>query len=274
MPLVVTPGMRTSLRASLITAAALALIGCGDPKVTDLDDGGTANPTPTPPAGEGASIGMSVTSASVEMNLADLQPVQFTVTGFNGFTGNVQITASNLPAGVTATPETVMISAPDAPVSGMIELSSTSTDAVPGDYADIVITATPVDRTDVDAATGTFDTTILAELAISTRNDVSTNAVADLWGANATGANQGIVIHMGAATSVTVSFTNMSTTAHLIHGNGTAGMDHGQVGSAEGDPGATQTRVLTPASLPMTIDFYCHTHGNETTQPGRVTLVP
>ena len=245
---------------------------CG-PQVTDLDDNAandpSATPTPVEPGPE-ASIGMAISTSLVELQLRDLQPVEFVLTGLEGFTGDVEVVASNLPAGVTAEPVTVTIPTADTPVNGLLELVSTQTDAVPGDYSGIVLTATAKAGTTVEPVTGLVDATLLPVLVMQTRSDVAGNQdVDDYWGADATG--EGIVIHMGGADSVEVSFENMTTGTHLIHGNGDAGMEHGD--GAEGAPGAVQTRVLTPDTLPMTIDFYCHDHG-EAIQPGRITLKP
>ena len=276
-----------TMRSLLILGLAAVLAGC-EAQVTDLskDDTtpiGDSDPEPTPPPTEDPAVGIAA-AGTFAIGLREIGGMNVNVTGFNGFTGDVTVTASNLPAGVTAAPVTVPVSASDVAVPATIEFVSVNTDAVPGDYDDVVLTATAAA---VDPATAPVELTIAADFAIDTRDDVVGNeagVISDYWGVDAGG--EGIVIHMGGSSSVFVRFTNLSASRHLIHGNGDAdggtnsgndkiGMDHGNTGSAtEGTTGDTQIRELRPESLPMTVNFYCHTHGSPSDEHARITLKP
>lgn len=263
-----------AMRSLLIVGMAVALAGC-EAQITDLstdDEPLDSDPQPTPPPTEDPAVGIAAVG-TFEIGLRDIGGMNVNVTGFNGFTGEVTVTATNLPAGVTAAPIIVPITAPDVAVPATIELVSVNTDAIPGAYDGVVLEATAVA---VEPATAPFELSIAPVFAIDTRDDVVGNeagVISDYWGIDAGG--EGIVINMGGSSSVTVSFTNQSASRHLIHGNGDAGMDHGNTGSAtEGTTGDTQTRELTPDSLPMTINFYCHTHGSPSDEHARITLKP
>lgn len=275
--------MRSSL---LILGVAAVLAGC-EAQVTDLskDEGPSdpSNPEPTPPPTEEMAVGIAA-AGTFEIGLREIGGMNVNVTGFNGFTGDVTVTATNLPAGVTAAPVTVPVTASDVAVPATIEFVSVNTDAVPGAYDDVILEATAAA---VDPVSAPIELNIAAEFAIDTRDDVVGNedgVISDYWGVDAGG--EGIVIHMGGSSSVFVNFTNLSANRHLIHGNGDAdggtgdnndfiGMDHGNTGSAtEGTTGNTQTRELRPESLPMTVNFYCHTHGSPGDEHARITLKP
>ena len=268
----------------LILGVAAALAGC-EPQITDLSKDGSPdreeNPTPTPPEGGDPAVGIAA-AATATMGLREVNGLEFNLTGFNGFTGDVTVTATNLPAGVTASPVTVNVATPDVAVLGAVELVSDNGTAVPDTYADVVLTATAAA---IDPAIANVDLTLAAELSMDTRSDVAAQDVGDLWGADRD-AGEAIIIHMGGNSSVMVTFINRSAARHLIHGGGDAdggtndgndniGMDHGDTGSATaGTTNDPQTRELRPETLPLNVDFYCHTHGSPTVQQARITLMP
>ena len=125
--------MKTALRFSLVTLLALGVAACGSPTVSDIgapagdddDDGGTPPPGPDP--------SVSITSSGTSLDLRDAKTLDFTVTGFNGFTGDVTVTASGLPAGVTANSAMVTIATANGTAAGSLNLTSDYTLVSPGD---------------------------------------------------------------------------------------------------------------------------------------------
>jgi hypothetical protein len=80
--------------AFLISAFVTFLGGCGG--------GGGGGIQPPPPQPD-FTIGLSTTAVSIAQGSSS-SPVSVTVTGLNGFSGNVQVTLSGVPAGVTSNP--------------------------------------------------------------------------------------------------------------------------------------------------------------------------
>ena len=119
--------MKTALRFTLVSLLALGVAACGNPSVSDIgtpagdddDDGGTPPPGPDP--------SVSITSSGTSLDLRDAKTLDFTVTGFNGFTGDVTVTANGLPPGVTANSATVTIATADGTAAGVLNLVSDNT---------------------------------------------------------------------------------------------------------------------------------------------------
>lgn len=282
--------MKTALRFSIVTLLALGVAACGAPGVSDLgnapagdddDDGGTPPP--------GADPSVSITSSGVTLEMRDAKNLDFTVTGHNGFTGPVTVTAAGLPAGVTANSTTVNIATANETVAGVLNLTSDHTLVTPGTYADAKVVATAGAVTADDLAPISVD----AVLLIDTKAP-GTGGVPDMWGAPVVNAGDpGLVVRRGTAKVLTLKFKNTDTIKHLMHGPGagtlggdvdgnpTTGFEHGDTAAAspEGNPGdaGIQTRTLNVSGVTSdtVVNFYCHTHGSPTTlQQGRLTVTP
>ena len=100
---------------------------------------------------------------------------------------------------------------------------------------------------------------------MAVRSDITNETVTDFWGVDLTANPEGIVIHMGTESSITVHFDNAGSATHTIHaGDDAIGFGHGN--GTDGEPGVGNTRTIVPDTIPYTIEFYCHDHG-QTAQP-------
>jgi hypothetical protein len=94
--------------------------------------------TVTAPPPAQADFSLAVSPASLSLNIgAAGQAVQLTATALNGFTGNVSVALSGLPAGVTANPATVSLT-PGTPQS----VTLTAGNNAPAGSANVVFTGT------------------------------------------------------------------------------------------------------------------------------------
>ena len=89
-----------------------------------------------PPAQADFSLAVSPQSLSVTIGAAG-QPVQLTATALNGFTGNVSVALSGLPAGATANPASLSLT-PGTPQS----VTLTAGNNAPAGSANVVFTGT------------------------------------------------------------------------------------------------------------------------------------
>src|SRR6266567_105234 len=88
-----------SLSCSLAMVSILALVACG---------GGSGNVGPPPPQ---PGFTLSLSTASLALVQSGAQNVQVTAVPQNGFSATVTVTASGLPAGVTVSPLSLLLSA-------------------------------------------------------------------------------------------------------------------------------------------------------------------
>jgi len=232
--------------------AALGLAaGCGNPVVTTLggqpsgDDTSSSTPPPsTPPPGSNASI--SVSPATFSIDLADTQNLTFTVTGFNGFSGDVTVTVASLPTGLSAaTPTTtVTIASANGTANGMIAIKSDNTTVLPGTYNAATLTATAVSDgsiSDMKNPAITVNPKITLQTATSKTGGCGFwDAVADykLDAGSGKCIGNGTVVHLGNATAITVRWVknfNSGTEQHRVHANGGSGFQYASLAAADAD---------------------------------------
>lgn len=277
-----------ALRFSVLTLAAM-LSACGAPSVSDLN--GTTNPPVGDDDDDGTTPGTPAVEISAataaDIDLAATKLVPFTVTGLEGFTGDVTVSAVGLPAGVTAEDVVVTVAAEGTPVAGEISLVTTMSDPLPG-TTPITLEASGAG---VAVASAAIDLVVNPVVTIRTKSTVvGAAADAEFWGPAP--ANGGIVVNLGSADAVTIRWVNDAADDHRIHGNGTAvvsggplvrdgalpddsngAFDHSDAG--DGTPASMFQRVLRPSdpTQDTVVSFYCHTHQNpQSTQPGQVTI--
>jgi IPT/TIG domain-containing protein len=99
--------------AFLATACMIFLGGCG---------GGGGGGTQPPPSQPDFSIALSTATVSIAQGSSSA-PVSVSVTGLNGFSGNVQVTLAGVPAGVTSNPASPFSVSTGLPVSVIIGAS-------------------------------------------------------------------------------------------------------------------------------------------------------
>jgi hypothetical protein len=99
--------------AFLATAFMIFLGGCG---------GGGGGGTQPPPSQPDFTIGLSTATVSIAQGSSS-GPVSVSVTGLNGFSGNVQVTLAGVPAGVTSNPASPFSVSTGQPVSVIIGAS-------------------------------------------------------------------------------------------------------------------------------------------------------
>src|SRR6266550_3702268 len=91
-----------SLSYSLAMVSILALVACG---------GGSGNVGPPSPPPPQPGFTLSLSTASLALVQSGAQNVQVTAVPQNGFSATVTVTASGLPAGVTVSPLSLLLSA-------------------------------------------------------------------------------------------------------------------------------------------------------------------
>jgi hypothetical protein len=194
---------RTRFRATTLLTAAALFTGCG---------GGDKAPTP-PPVVTG-TLAVALTPNALSLAPGAAGPSVAAITRGGGFTGNVELTATGAPTGVTVTFGATTLG---AGVTSASILVSTIATAAPGEYR-IVITAA---GTGVTTATATL-TLIVAAVATPT-----------------------VAVTVAPTTLSIVAGASGSSAATLVRGGGFAGA---VALTSTGAP-AAMTVTFTPASV-------------------------
>ena len=223
--------------------AALGLVaGCGNPTVTTLD-GSSSNPTPsdtpppsTPPPGPAMAIGLAL-APNFSLDLRDSKDVGFTVTSFNHFVGDVTVTITGLPAGLSAANPSASVTLTDnGTATGKITVKSDNTVIAPGSIATGVSVGAVAVSDSTIKDTQTLPITINPVITIMTNTTAiptggtAATGTCSLWDpagdftvSGTTCVGKGTEVHWGNATKITVQWSKQwSGETHRVHGNGTS----------------------------------------------------
>lgn len=231
-----------------------------DPSEPEPDSVGTnevdpgnpnANSSATAPTGTGtaaAGFTLAVDNNTPTIDLASESTINVTITGKNGFTGNVALTVEGLPAGVTASPAS---GTPGSPIA----LKLKSTTSAPVTAKDGAVALTIKGTSGAESATAPVNFKVLPKITMT----VPTNAQAliqaggtnfvDEWGGEAFGDAQ-VPMKTQADNPIVVLVKNNDSTPRTIHGE--AGFAHGAgniaPGQLEQQNGAPRQRSFKPGA--------------------------
>lgn len=284
-----------ALVAFVSVSSSIVAVGCGDASSTgairggipkpgdptahdpnDVDQGGTdeGNPNaaaPPPPAadpgGQGTAFSLALSATNPAVDLGAKTSIDVTVTQVGTFAGDVDLTATGLPAGVTAvfTPAKVTVGA--TPVVAKLEIASDYT-AVPSAVGAVV----PLQ---IMAKSGSDQTTANANFKVNPRLTLTVPLNVDAlrqagvgaqfrneWG-TAFGTTP-VTMKTQTNNGIVVVVRNADSAPHIVHGAGA--FPHGD--TARPIPpndyetladGTMRTRTLTPtATTPVNVSGYPH----------------
>lgn len=250
--------MRSTLLAIVISLTTVACVGTIDGTTPDPgnppgmgsnpDPGSGSDPLPTP------LVTATFDKPTVQTELFTTEMVTVTVTGSQGFSGNVAINPTLLDAQnnpittwtVTATPPSVTL-----PLNG--SMTSIIAVQIPSDSAALAATLKVATQSSAAESTATSAFTVQQQLHIS---------MAAGTGTATPHAHPGIPTNLNVKTGTQVIFINDDTIAHRIHGDN--GVAHEPDDLA---PGGTYQITMTNDG-----QWYCHDHGGD---PARqISVVP
>jgi len=219
--------MRSFRLILLLGLSAMLAAACGAPQVSDVGGGSSqgddddVDPTPTP-----AGQFITVESLGSDIDLKETKKIDFVVRGGSGFTGNVTVELSNLPAGVSATSTSTVVNVTSAETDFPASFDITSDNAVvaPGSYT-VHLAAT------AGALTAAKD----APLAVNpflTMDTASAKGAGSFlfWDPAGDFQGNGTVVHLGNATMITFAWKKSWAAPeadHRIHGNNAGGTING-----------------------------------------------
>jgi len=220
--------------------------------------------------GGSSSENLTVTvvgSGMLQMPLMDTETVQVTLAP-GGYSGPVQLSATGLPGGVTATFDDATPTLDGSTSKTATVTVTTATDAI------ITMTSFSVVAT-VGSATKSADVVLLVEPEITLHIPAGVNdtgATVDNPNSTAYGPYPITIIApsggISASSPVTVYFMNDDTVSHEIHADDSGqgfGHDPGPFGAGQMDPYVRKVNSLG------TYDFYLHDQGSPIT-PGRLYI--
>jgi plastocyanin len=202
---------------------------------------GTACPT-------SATVALSASTQSMKLN--DTQQLTVTVTPVAGYSGNVQLTASGVPAGVMATFANPTLAVNAAPAMTTLTLATASNTVT---FADRMLTVTAASPSGSPSSTA-LSLTVTPELLVFIPNGVDVGTAANP-NKNAFGPYGMQVLFVAPGTKIT--FVNNDVINHEIHADGTLGIAHEPGPLTAG--GGTYTQTFNGTGP---FNFYCHIHAN------------
>lgn len=244
--------MRITVLAGLV---ALALPGClvGTGDITSGPAGGddttnpnpdpNPNPNPDPTPTPTPHVSATVDKPTVDTELATTETLTYTITGTDGFAGDVTVTPSVVDE--QGAPVTGWTLTPD-PATVTLAENGTATVTlavmIPSDNQALTPTVKLGLSSSADASEVTSAFTIKNQVTITIDAGTGTGSPHT----NLPQPNSRLTIHQGTK----LIFHNADGIAHRIHGDG--GIPHEQ-----GDLGTGTDYVVTPTS---SADWYCHDH--------------
>ncbi len=222
------------------------------------DPGGTPSTPTTPPSTPAApAFDVMVDNVAPSIDLRAEQVIQVTVAP-QSYTGDIALSVTGLPADITAT-----FDKPTLSVSGttgatakltLKSLSSTKPGAVP---FNVVATAGATTKTTAASLT------VKSVLVISIPVNVDANTGPDVFGT----INVTAPPNLSATNGITVTFLNLDSTPHEIHGSQAAqGFPHDK-----GTFGQNQMNLPRTLNSAITYNFYLHDQGSAKT-PGKIVV--
>lgn len=226
------------------------------------------NPNPSPTPSPAAAITINLDKTSTSADLLAQTDVLVNVQPQNGFNGNVDLSVTGAPAGVTCTFDKTTVMVNGASASAKLTLK-TASDTAPSTQS-LTITA----KSGSLQATAPLSFTInpVVNLEIPANVDAMRGAADTVVQSQAYGPNP-LNLKLGTAANIAVKITNNDNKAHEIHaGNGAQGFAHGNnipAGTLEGN---TQANVPRTVNAPGTYNFYLHDGTNGRTVSGRIIV--
>ncbi len=248
--------MRKALVLGLLTLGTLVMFGCSDDGGTggyamrrnnapppagtpeehgddaeDEDKNDPTNPnadtTPPPPGGTGTTtgnFGIALANNTPAVDLGDKIEIDVTVDAKNGFKGDVDVTATGLPAGATAAP--LKISVTGATATGKLAISADVTAVPSAAGQSSALTITAKSGTATATAPANFKINPRVKLTIPLNIDAlraAQTTYRDEWG-TAFGATP-TPLKTQAGNPISVVVFNADSKQHIIHGEN--GFAHG-----------------------------------------------
>ncbi|MDB4940997.1 MAG: hypothetical protein JWP97_531 [Labilithrix sp.] len=226
----------------------------GEKESNSSNPGTDVAPPPPASAGESTgSVGMALSNAAPLVDLGDSVELTVTVTPKDGtFKGDVDLTATGLPSGVTATFTPAKVTVNGAPATATVKLTADVTAALAAAPAAIAIKGT----SGTTSATANANFKVNPKLKLTIPMNVAAlraaGAFSDKWGA-AFGPTPTAITIPAEVGQVDIVVYNGDSTKHIVHGNGGAtGFPHGDTTAGkeiapntfEADPNdATKNRV-------------------------------
>lgn len=247
---------------------------------SDVDNGGsdpgnpnatTAPPAPKDPAGQAEQFALTLSTTTPAVDLGGDVSIDVSVAQRNGFTGAVELSATGLPAGVTATftPATVTVGA--APAAAKLVLASPYTAIPSAPNASSAIQVVAKAGTVQASANANFKINPKMTLTIPMNLDALRQAnvgtqFQNQWG-TAFGATP-TTLKTQEGNGIVVVVRNADSTAHIVHSGGA--FPHGDTARpiAPNDfeklaDGTVRTRTLSPtAATPVNVAGYPHEGAN------------
>ncbi len=249
-----------------------------DPNDVDDGDGDPGNPnatTPPPapgdPAGQGGEFTVGLSSTTPAVDLGASATIDVSITGKPGFTGEVDLSATGLPAGVTAAFAPAKVTVGAGAVTSKLTLTTayTAIPSAPNASTPIQIVA----KSAGGQATANANFKVNPRLTLTIPMNVDALRQAGVgtqfkseWGA-AFGATP-TQLRTQEGNGIVVVVRNADSTAHIIHSGGA--FPHGDTGRAiqpldveKLADGTTRTRTLSPtAASPINVSGYPHEGAN------------
>lgn len=246
----------------------------------DVDDG-TADPgnpnatTPPPapgdPAGQGGQFTIALSSTTPAVDLGAAATIDVSVTGKPGFTGDVDLSATGLPAGVTAAFAPAKVTLGATAVTSKLTLTSTfaATPSAPNASTPIQIVAKNAGGQ--ATANANFKVNPKLTLTIPMNLDALRQAGVGTQFKNEWGTAFGTTpaqLKTQEGNGIVVVVRNADSTAHIVHSGGA--FAHGDTGRPiqpndveKLADGTTRTRTLSPtAASPINVSGYPHEGAN------------
>lgn len=233
---------------------------------SDPDPSSPANPNsstpPAPPATPGTSAGaleVALSTATPATDLGTSLDVVVTITPKAGLTGEIALSATGLPAGVTGTFAPATVTAGTAPATSKLTLTVpfTTVPSAPGAPSAIVVKATSGSTVATANANFKVNPQVTLTVPVNTTALLAAGGGAknvDGWGGPTFGANA-VPLQTQAGNGITFIVKNLDSAPHEVHGQG--GFAHGAAVIA---PGAvdSKSRVLDPAAANFAASGYIH----------------
>lgn len=239
---------------------------------SDPDPSSPANPNsstpPAPPATPGTSAGsleVALSTATPATDLGTSLDVVVTITPKAGLTGEIALSATGLPAGVTGTFAPATVTAGTAPATSKLTLTVpfTTVPSAPGAPSAIVVKATAGSTVATANANFKVNPQVTLTVPVNTTALLAAGGAPkniDAWGGPTFGANA-VALQTQAGNGITFIVKNLDSAPHLVHGQN--GFPHGAAAIA---PGAvdSKSRVLDPAAANIASSGYIHQELNGT----------
>lgn len=253
----------------------------GDTDGEDATDPGNPNantppPAPNTPGTTAGELGLTLSTNTPAVDLGKSIDIDVTVEPKNGFNGSVDLSATGLPAGATATFSPATVTAGAAPVKAKltIQVPVTAVPSAPNTSSPVVVTAKS--GTITATANANFKINPRMTLTIPLNIDALRQAGAGTVYRNEWGAEFGATpspLKTQVGNGIVVTVYNADSKSHIVHGAN--GFAHGDTGnpiqpmSFELTGGQPRTRTLNPGA---NVNGYPHEGANGPSASFRISI--